>query len=68
MFVHIESFTLIKGLRDKTLAGKSAIFDVTVSEANVRTVPEIDDELANKIKPGATAESIDEEVRPRMIT
>lgn len=50
------------GLRDKTLAGKKAIFDVTVKEANVRTVPEIDDELANKIRPGLDEEGLKAEV------
>lgn len=57
------SVSFPEGLRDKTLAGKSAIFEVTVNEANIRTVPDIDDELANKIKPGSTASSIDEELR-----
>lgn len=51
------------GLRDKTLAGKQAIFDVTVKEASIRTVPEIDDELAEKIRPGLNAEGIKKELR-----
>jgi len=51
------------GLRDKTLAGKKAVFDVTVKEASVRTVPEIDDELANTIRPGLDAEGIRQELR-----
>lgn len=50
------------GLRDKTLAGKSAVFDVTVKEASIRTVPEIDDELANTIRPGLDAEGLKAEV------
>jgi trigger factor len=50
------------GLRDKTLAGKSAVFDVTVKEASTRTVPEIDDELANTIRPGLDAEGLKDEV------
>ena len=54
---------LLQGLRDKTLAGKKAVFDVTVQEANIRTVPEIDDELANKIRPGLDAEGIRNELR-----
>jgi len=51
------------GLRDKTLAGKKAVFDVTVNESNIRTVPEIDDELAGKIRPGLNAEGVKEEIR-----
>lgn len=51
------------GLRDKTLAGKRAVFDVTVNEASVRTVPPIDDELANQIRPGLDAEGIKAELR-----
>lgn len=51
-----------EGLRDKTLAGKKAVFDVIVKEANIRTVPEIDDELANKIRPGLDEEGLKAEV------
>jgi trigger factor len=50
------------GLRDKTLAGKKAVFDVTVKEANTRTVPEIDDELAEQIRPGLDAKGLKDEV------
>lgn len=50
--------TFPEGLRDKTLAGKKAVFDVTVVEANTRTVPVIDDELSNKIRPGLDAEGV----------
>lgn len=52
-----------EGLRDKTLAGKKAVFDVIVKEANIRTVPEIDDELANKIRPGLDEEGLKAELR-----
>lgn len=52
-----------EGLRDKTLAGKKAVFDVNVKEANSRTVPAIDDELANKIRPGLDAEGLKAELR-----
>jgi len=55
--------TFPPGLRDKTLAGKKAVFDVTVNEASIRTVPPIDDELANKIRPGLDAEGIKAELR-----
>ncbi|CAB9517986.1 Trigger factor [Seminavis robusta] len=50
-------------LRDKTLAGKQAIFDVTVLEASKRTVPELTDEFAAKVKAGLTAESLQAELR-----
>ena len=50
-------------LRDKTLAGKKAIFDVEVLEASARTVPEVTDEFAAKVKAGLTAESMLEEIR-----
>ena len=45
------------------MAGKQAIFDVTVLEASTRTVPELTDEFAAKVKPGLTAESLKEELR-----
>lgn len=51
------------GLRDKTLAGKKAVFDVTVAEANVRTVPEIDDELAGQIRPGLDAQGVRDQIQ-----
>ena len=54
--------TFPSGLRDKTLAGKKAVFDVTIKEASIRTVPEIDDELANKIRPGLDEAGIKAEV------
>lgn len=52
-----------QGLRDKTLAGKKAVFDVTIKESNIRTVPEINDELAAKIRPGLDAEGLIQELR-----
>jgi len=55
--------TFPTGLRDKALAGKKAVFDVTVNEAQVRTVPPIDDELADKIRPGLDAEGVKAELR-----
>lgn len=55
--------TFPDGLRDKTLAGKKAVFDVTVKEASVRTVPEIDDEVAKKIRPDLDAEGVKAEIR-----
>lgn len=50
-------------LRDKDLAGKKALFDVTVLEACTRTVPEITDELADTIRPGLTKDSLEAELR-----
>lgn len=50
-------------LRDKSLAGKKALFDVTVLEASSRTVPEITDELAETIRSGLTKETLEAELR-----
>lgn len=50
-------------LRDKTLAGKQAVFDVKVLEASTRTIPELTDEFAAKVKAGLTAESLQNELR-----
>jgi trigger factor len=55
--------TFPNALRDKTLAGKKAVFDVTVNEANTRVVPELNDELAGRIRPGLNAENIRAELR-----
>jgi len=55
--------TFPDALRDKTLAGKTAIFDVTVLEAQKRTLPEVDDEFANKVRAGLTAETLNEELQ-----
>jgi trigger factor len=44
------------------LAGKSAIFDVSVLEASKRTLPELTDEFADKVRAGLTAESLKEEL------
>jgi trigger factor len=50
-------------LKDKTLAGKKAVFDVTVLEASTRSLPEVNDEFAAKVRAGLTAESMMEELR-----
>lgn len=50
-------------MKDKTLAGKNAIFDVTVLEASTRTLPEVTDEFANKVRAGLTAESLKNELQ-----
>merc|ERR1712176_1284493 len=55
--------TFPDALRDKSLAGKTAIFDVTVLEAQTRTLPEITDEFAEKVRAGMTAETLREELQ-----
>jgi len=50
-------------LKDKTLAGKDAVFDVTVLEASTRTLPEVTDEFANQVRSGLTAESLKAELQ-----
>lgn len=50
-------------MKDKTLAGKKAVFDVTVLEASSRTLPELTDEFANKVRAGLTAESLKQELQ-----
>lgn len=53
----------LQNLKDKTLAGKKAVFDVTVLEASTRTLPEVNDDFANKVRAGLTAESMMEELK-----
>jgi len=55
--------TFPSALKDKTLAGKNAIFDVTVLEASRRTLPELTDEFANQVRAGLTAESLKKELQ-----
>jgi trigger factor len=50
-------------LRDKTLAGKAAIFDVEVLEASRRNVPDVTDEFAARVRPGLTAAELFAELR-----
>lgn len=50
-------------MRDKTLAGKKAVFDVTIVEASKRTLPDLTDEFANKVRAGLTVENLKEELR-----
>jgi len=50
-------------LRDKTLAGKLAIFDVEILEASSRNIPEVTDDFAANVRAGLTAESLMEELR-----
>lgn len=61
--MHSPAFFSFQALKDKTLAGKNAIFDVTVVEASKRTLPEITDEFANQVRAGLTAESLKAELQ-----
>lgn len=63
MFVIAATLATLQKLRDKTLAGKKAIFDVEVLEASKRTVPDITDEFAAKVKAGLTADSLMDELK-----
>jgi trigger factor len=45
------------------LAGKQALFDVTVLEASKRTLPEVTDEFAANVRAGLTAESLIDELK-----
>jgi trigger factor len=45
------------------LAGKKAVFDVTVLEASLRTLPKVTDEFAEQVRAGLTAKSLEEELR-----
>ncbi|GMI60304.1 hypothetical protein ScalyP_jg10114 [Parmales sp. scaly parma] len=47
-------------LKDKELAGKKAEFDVTVLTVDERILPNLDDELAATVRPGAEGFSIDD--------
>ena len=64
--IHIladHSMSPTQKLKDKFLAGRRAIFEVTVNEVFYRSVPELDDTLANEIRPESDAETIKKEVR-----
>jgi trigger factor len=52
-----------QALRDKTLAGKKALFDVSVLEASKRRLPEVTDEFANEVRAGLTAETLKAELQ-----
>lgn len=61
---HTPSFSFSQQkLRDKTLAGKQAIFDVEVLEASKRSVPEITDEFAEQVRAGLTADALMAELK-----
>ena len=50
-------------MKNKDLAGKDAIFDVTILSASKRITPEITDEFAEEVRPGLTPDSLREELR-----
>jgi len=50
-------------LKNKDLAGKDAIFDVTILSASKRILPEVTDEFAAQVRPGLTADLLREELR-----
>jgi trigger factor len=49
-----------------SLAGKKLHYAVTLHAINKKIVPALDDELANKIDPGSTAEELEKKVRERL--
>lgn len=63
MFSHVSFLSFLQALRDKTLAGKMALFDVEVLEASKRTLPEVTDEFAKEVREGLTAESLKAELQ-----
>jgi trigger factor len=52
-----------EAIRDPKLAGLEAEFDIEVLEVKKRALPELDDEFANSIREGLTAEQLKKEVR-----
>lgn len=50
-------------LKNKELAGKDAVFDVTVLSASRRILPEITDEFAAEVREGLTADSLRDELK-----
>jgi len=61
-------FSTLQALKNKDLAGKDAIFDVTILSASKRILPEITDEFAAQVRPELTAESLKEELRKAVDT
>ena len=59
----LTSLLNLQKLRDKSLAGKKAVFDVEVLNASKRLVPEVTDEFAAKVRAGLTKESLMSELR-----
>eukprot|EP00594_Rhizosolenia_setigera_P008410 CAMPEP_0178958852 /NCGR_PEP_ID=MMETSP0789-20121207/11896_1 /TAXON_ID=3005 /ORGANISM="Rhizosolenia setigera, Strain CCMP 1694" /LENGTH=634 /DNA_ID=CAMNT_0020641651 /DNA_START=148 /DNA_END=2052 /DNA_ORIENTATION=+ len=54
--------TFPPNLKNKALAGKAAVFDVTVESASKRVVPELTEELAEKIRPGMSVQQLKDEL------
>jgi len=52
-----------QALKNKDLAGKDAIFDVTILSASKRILPEITDEFAQQVRDGLTADLLRDELR-----
>jgi hypothetical protein len=50
------------------LAGKKAVFDVTILEASKRTLPELTDDFAEQVRSGLTVESLKEELKKAIDT
>eukprot|EP00549_Striatella_unipunctata_P004359 CAMPEP_0118700294 /NCGR_PEP_ID=MMETSP0800-20121206/16482_1 /TAXON_ID=210618 ORGANISM="Striatella unipunctata, Strain CCMP2910" /NCGR_SAMPLE_ID=MMETSP0800 /ASSEMBLY_ACC=CAM_ASM_000638 /LENGTH=495 /DNA_ID=CAMNT_0006600821 /DNA_START=261 /DNA_END=1748 /DNA_ORIENTATION=- len=50
-------------LKDKSLAGKKVVFDVEIISSSIRTLPEVNDEFANKVQAGMTAEKLMTEIQ-----
>lgn len=51
---------------EKSLAGKEAIFEVTVQDIKRKEQPELTDELAKEVSPFETVEKLTEELRKKM--
>ena len=65
-FHSIEIHT--QALKNKDLAGKNAIFDVTILSASKRIIPTITDEFAAEVRPGLTADGLLDELRKAVDT
>lgn len=57
-----------QALKNKDLAGKNAIFDVTILSASKRILPEITDDFAAQVRDGLTAESLRDELKKAVDT
>lgn len=59
----VVPITFPDSIRDPKLAGLKVEFEVELLEIKNRVIPEVNDEFANEIRPGLTAEDIKKEVR-----
>ena len=50
----------------KDLAGRTLEFSATLHAINTKSLPEVDDALADKIDPGSTAETLRQKIRERL--